>query len=150
MNKKTTLKSLAILAGLTEDQLAALDDFSEVVKCQKGERLFQVGNAASKVYFLLEGKISVQVQLSSRPETVSLVVLTKSGQLVGWSGMIEGAHYTATAVCMEDSKLLAIDGKQFAAVLEQDPKNGFAVMQRISFVISERMRNLQSVVLKTM
>lgn len=150
MNKKAALKSLGILAGLTEDQFDSLVGCTDEVKCSKGARLFQVGQAANQVYFLLEGKLSVQVQLSSRPETVSLVVLAQSGQLVGWSGMFEGAHYTATAVCVENSTLLAIDGKQFTAVIEQNPSTGFDVMRRISFVISERIRNLQSVVLKTM
>lgn len=150
MDKKAALRSLEILAGLKNEQFDTLDRFTEVVKCNQDGRLFQVGHAANQVYFLLDGKIGIQVQLSSRPETVSLVVLTKPGQLVGWSGMIEGAYYTATGVCMADSTLLGIDGKQFSAVLEENPTTGFAVMRRISFVISERMRNLQSVVLKTM
>lgn len=150
MDKRAALTSLDILEGMTDDQFAALEGFTEFVHCGKGEKLFQVGHAASQVYFLLEGKVGVQVQLSSRPETVSLVMLGKPGQLVGWSGMIEGAHYTATGICLEDTQLLALNGKQFVDLLEQHPETGFAVMRRISFVISERMRNLQSVVLKTM
>lgn len=150
MEKMAALTSLSMLDGLTAEQFSTLQTVSEVVNCTKGDKLFQVGQLASKVYFLLKGKISVQVQLSSRPETISLVVLGNPGQLVGWSGMIEGAHYTATGVCMEDSQLLAIDGMRFATLLEQHPETGFAVMRRISLVISERMRNLQSVVLKTM
>lgn len=150
MEKLAELTSLNMLEGLTPEQFSSLEAFTEVVTCAKGEKLFKVGQLASQMFFLLEGKISVQVLLSSRPETISLVVLATSGQLVGWSGLFEGAHYTASGVCMEDSKLLAIDGKQFMALLEQHPETGFAVMRRISFVISERMRNLQSVVLKTM
>lgn len=144
------LKSLELLEGLTGEQLSSLENITDVMECKKGEKLFQVGQAATQVFFLLQGKISVQVQLSSRPETVSLVVLGKPGQLVGWSGMFEGAYYTATGICLENSRLLAMEGRQFMSLLEQHPETGFAVMRGISFVISERMRNLQSVVLKTM
>ena len=150
MDKMAALKSLDLLEGLTENQLSSLETFTDVVDFKKGEKLFQVGQPATQVFFLLQGKVGIQVQLSSRPETVSLVVLGSAGQLVGWSGMIEGSHYTATGVCLEDSRLLALDGKQFMSLLEAHPEAGFAVMRRISFVISERMRNLQSVVLKTM
>jgi toluene monooxygenase system ferredoxin subunit len=150
MDKMAALTSLKMLDGLTAEQFSTLEQFTEVVNCTKDENLFKVGQAASQMYFLLDGKISVQVQLSSRPETVSLVVLANPGQLVGWSGLIEEAHYTATGLCMEDSQLLAIDGKQFMTLLEEHPKAGFAIMRRISLVISGRMRNLQSVVLKTM
>jgi len=58
--------------------------------------------------------------------------------------------YTASAVCQEDCRLLAFDGAAFRRVLENDPALGFTVMRRIAEVISQRLRLIQSIVLKTL
>lgn len=144
-----TLQAIDMFKALTEEQIATMETFSEVITCKKDEKLFQVGHLAKYIYVLLDGKVSIQVQLSSRPENMSIVVLQKFGQLVGWSGLMGGSHYTANGVCLEDSQLLRVDGREFMSLLEQHPETGFIVMREISMVISQRLRNLQSVVLKT-
>lgn len=149
MDKMETLKSIKILAGLEQEQFDMLLPFSEIVEKKKGEMLFQVGGEAKEVFFLLEGKISINVKLSSRPETVGIVVLQQPGQLVGWSGLIGGSHYTASGLCQEDTKFLSVQGAELMKVLEHNTCAGFEVMREISKVISTRIRNLQSVVLKT-
>ena len=150
MDKFDTLRSINTLSGLSDKLVKILEGFTEFVDYEAGDKLFQVGDAASSIFLLIKGKLGIQVQLSSRPETVSIVVLQNFGQLVGWSGLMEEAHYTATGICLEDSQLIQIDGIEFMELLEQNPEEGFLVMREISKVISGRMRNLQSVVLKTM
>ena len=149
MDIKEALKSIQILDGLEEDQIEMLLPHTDVVERKNGEILFSVGDEATCVFFLLEGKLSIQVKLSSRPETVGIVVLQNFGQMVGWSGLIGSSYYTAAGLCQADSKLLCIKGTELMKVLEQNPCTGFAVMREISKVISSRIRNLQSVVLKT-
>jgi toluene monooxygenase system ferredoxin subunit len=149
MDKKETLKSIELLAGLEDEQFDLLLPYTEIVEKKKDEALFKVGEEADEVYILLEGKISIQAKLSSRPETVGIVVLRNHGQLVGWSGLMGGSHYTASAICQEDTRLLGVNGPELMKVLEHNTCAGFEVMREISKVISTRIRNLQSVVLKT-
>jgi CRP-like cAMP-binding protein len=149
MDTKEALKSIQILDGLEEEQYEMLLPDTEIVEKKEGETLFSVGDEASCIFFMLEGKLSIQVKLSSRPETVGIVVLQNFGQMVGWSGLIGGSYYTAAGVCQADTKLLCIKGTELMKVLEHNPCTGFAVMREISQVISSRIRNLQSVVLKT-
>lgn len=149
MDVKATLKSIELFNGLTEDQFEMLVPSAEVVSVPKDKNLFAVGQEAKDIYVLLEGKLSIQVKLSSRPETVGIVVLQNRGQLVGWSGLMGSSHYTAAGLCLEESSLLRVNGKALMEVLESNPCTGFLVMREISKVISNRIRNLQSVVLKT-
>lgn len=149
MGIKETIRSISLLKSLTDEQIALIENHSEVITCAEGEKLFKVGQVAQNIYILLDGKVSIQVQLSSRPENMSIAVLQKFGQLVGWSGMMGGSHYTANGVCMAESRLLKLDGQKLMSALEHDPVTGFEVMREISAVISQRLRNLQSVVLKT-
>lgn len=149
MEMKEMIRSIGLFESLTDEQIEMMQTYTEVVDFTSGEKLFQVGSEAKNMYVLLEGKVSIQVQLSSRPENMSIVVLQKPGQLVGWSGLMGGAHYSASGVCLEESRLLRIDGRQLLQTLEQNTEAGFKVMYEIATVISQRLRNLQSVVLKT-
>lgn len=149
MEMEDKIRSIELFESLTDEQIEMMQAYTEVVNFRNGEKLFQVGHSAKSIFVLLEGKVSIQVQLSSRPETMSIVVLQKAGQLVGWSGLMGGAHYSASGVCLEDSQLLKIDGQEFIQTLQKYPEAGFGVMVEIAKVISQRLRNLQSVVLKT-
>ena len=111
--------------------------------------LFREGDVGTQLYILLEGRVSIQVKLSSRPESLAVASLSQYGQLVGWSGLIH-ANYTASAVCDTDSRLLTIDANELSALLRENPEAGFPVMEQVAITISERLRNIQRVVLKTL
>jgi CRP-like cAMP-binding protein len=145
-----TLSKLSLFAELTEEQLAPLAELAEEVSCPAGQVLFSEGARATQLYVLAEGQVSIEVQLSSRPENLRVAMLTQPGQLVGWSGVLTGEHYTASAVCQSPSKLLAFDGHAFLSLMGVDCQMGFTIMHRIAEVISGRLRNVQRVVLKTL
>ena len=149
MENKEILQGFDLFGGLTEEQFEKLAMATELVEKNQDEVLFHVGEEAEDIFILLDGKVNIQVKLTSRPETVGIVVLQNRGQLVGWSGLFEGSYYTARAICLEDSRLMKVNGKKLMDVLESDQAAGFEVMREISKVISTRIRNLQSVVLKT-
>lgn len=150
MAEDINLKEIELFAALTDKQVEQVSDLAEIETYAKDSKLFQVGDEAKDIYILLDGKVSIQVQLSSRPEKVDIVMLGQKGQLIGWSGLMGVSHYTASGICQADCKLLRINGPKFMEVLKADKEAGFDVLQEIITIISNRLRNLQSVVLKTM
>jgi CRP-like cAMP-binding protein len=150
MEIKDKLKNIELFSSLTQKQMDQLVGISEIVSFPSGEKLFKVGEEAKNIFIMLEGKASIQVSLSSRPEMVSIVILSKFGQLIGWSGLMGPSYYTADAICVEDSNFLMIKGEEFFEILKQDREAGFDVLKGIISIVSERLRNIQRVVLKTM
>jgi CRP-like cAMP-binding protein len=150
MTTAQDLAQLDLFADLPEEWLADFAALAEEVTCPPGETLFCEGCAAERVYVLLEGKVTIRVGLSSRPEDVMVASLSQPGQLVGWSGAMQPDNYSASAVCQEETRLLAFDGARFMDVLRSHPPAGLVLMQRIAHTISGRLRNLQRVVLKTL
>jgi CRP-like cAMP-binding protein len=59
-------------------------------------------------------------------------------------------HYTSSAECDEDAQLLIIPAGSFMNLLEKDPASGFIVMQRITEIIADRLRNSRQALLKTL
>jgi len=150
MAEKLNLREIELFAGLTDSQFDELKGLMTVKEYKKGSNLFQTGEKAEDIFVLLDGKVSIQVKLSSRPEIIDIVMLSKKGQLIGWSGLMGESYYTASGICQEASTLLQINGQEFMNVLLADKEASFMVLQKIMAVISTRLRNLQSVVLKTM
>jgi CRP-like cAMP-binding protein len=144
------LSQSGLFEGLTEERLRAVVGISEEVMCQQGEILFWEGDPAESIYILLEGEINVYVQLSSRPERVTVSIISQPYQALGWSGLVAPHAYTASGLCETDSRLVAIDGEALMEVLRGDPAMGFVVMGRIAEVMSSRMRNTRSALLKTL
>jgi CRP-like cAMP-binding protein len=139
-----------LFAGLPESHLAPFAALAEEITCAAGNALFREGEEASRLYILLSGKISVQVQPTSLTHPLTIVSLSTFGQLVGWSGFMQPNYYTASAVCLEDCRLLAFNGAAFNRILEDDPALGLPIMRRIAEVISQRLRLIESIVLKTL
>jgi len=143
------LSQFGLFTGLPEQQLEPIVDICEEIACSQGEVLFREGSKAERLYILLEGKVLIQVKLTSRPESLTVASVNLPGQTLGWSGAMAPHHYTASGVCEVNSRLVALDGRAFMQILEQDPEMGFVVIRRIAEVISSRLRNARSVLLKT-
>jgi CRP-like cAMP-binding protein len=144
------LSQTTLFEGLTEEQLKAVADHSEEITCQQGEMLFWEGDVAELLYILVEGELDVFVQLSSRPERVTVSVISQPYQTLGWSGLVAPHVYTASALCEVDCHLVAIDGVELIEVLKADTAMGFTVMGRIAEMMSNRMRNTRFALLKTL
>jgi CRP-like cAMP-binding protein len=139
--KSQLLSQAEFFEGLSVEQLATIADQCEEVSCRQGEVLFRVGHKAERLYILSEGEIQISIQLSSRPERLTMSVIDEPGQVLGWSALVAPYQYTASALCKTDGRLLAIDGQALMQVLKQDPTMGFVIVQRLVEVIGARLRH---------
>ena len=142
------LACLPLFKGVPEDYLEKFTHCWEELEVKAGESLFCEGCEADKFYILLEGNVSLWMQLSSRPESLVLGVINKFGQSFGWSVVLEAAHYTASADAKEDSRILAIRGEDFRNFLNRDKEIGFDIAMRMVGIVSSRLRYYR-VLLKT-
>jgi len=97
--------------------------------------LFRKGEEADSLYILEEG--SVKLVIKDRG-TITFA-LDQSGEVFGWSSMIESGHYTSTGVCATDSKVLKIDRDKLNRIFDRHPDVGLEVLKRLAAVISRRL-----------
>ena len=116
----------------------------------QGDVIFREGEQADKLHFLLAGEIVLKVKLTSRPESISVSVVSQKFESFGWSGIVPPYHYTASAICEADCKVMTIPGEEFMKVLSENPAAGFTVMQRLTELIASRLRNSRQALLKTL
>ena len=116
----------------------------------KGDFIFKEGDEATCLHILISGIIGLRVNLTSRPESITVSIVKNAYESFGWSGVVPPYHYTATAECLEESKVVDIPGDKLMEILSQDPQSGFIVMQRITEIIANRLGNSRQALIKTL
>lgn len=150
MKIKDELQKVDVLSGLSSAQLEKIAQISEVRSYREDEKVHEESKQANELYVLINGQIELQVQLTTHNERITVGVINRSNQCFGWSGVISPHYYTAAAICRQDSDVIAIDGQKLLSILEDEPAAGFMVMKGIAQIISSRLRNCRSALLKTL
>ena len=61
------------------------------------------------------------------------------GEAFGWSSLIGGNEYSASAECIESTKLLRTDNEKFKRVLDQDPSSGVIFFKQLASTLGHRL-----------
>ena len=144
------LAEFDLFKEVSKDTLKEVADICESIKVNKGDFVFREGETADKLHLLVSGDIALRVNLTSRPDSVTVSFVNRPHQTLGWSGVVSPNHYTASAFCEEDSELVAIPSDKFMQLLDKYPEAGFKIMLRITTIISDRLRNSRQALLKTL
>lgn len=106
-------------------------------KHSKGTVLFNKGEAAEALYILEHGTVDLEIGGGKR-----VYRLTAPGEIFGWSGLVENAGYTATAIAGTDIQAVKIDTRQLNRVLTAHPLFGLTVYRRLCAVFNKRLSNI--------
>jgi CRP-like cAMP-binding protein len=150
MTSTALLSEFSLFKGLPETLLKKIAAIGDEASAAKGDFIFREGEKAGKLHFLISGSIALRVKRTSKPQYVTVSFVSKPYESFGWSGIVPPYHYTASAECEEGTKFLVISSGPFMKLLEQNPESGFKVMQHITEIIADRLRNSRQALLKTM
>ncbi len=150
MATNVPLSEFALFRNLPEELLDKIAALGEEVTFSQGDFIFREGEKADKLHFLLDGQVVLKVNLTSRPESITVSAVGQNYEGFGWSGIVPPYHYTASAICETDCKVLTIPGDGFMKLLEGNPVAGFTVMQRLTELVASRLRNSRQALLKTL
>jgi CRP/FNR family cyclic AMP-dependent transcriptional regulator len=150
MATNAPLSEFALFQNLPEELLEKVAKIGDEATFSQGDYIFREGDEADKLHFLLNGEIVLKVKLTSRPESITVSAVSQQYESFGWSGIVPPYHYTASAVCEADCKIMTIPGKGFLELLSENPEAGFLVMQRLTELVASRLRNSRQALLKTL
>jgi len=74
--------------------------------------------------------------------------LKRTGEIFGWSALVEGGRSTATAECLEDSRILSFQRKDLEKLFARQPQLGYEFMKRLARLIYRRLENTRNLLLK--
>ena len=110
-------------------------DMSQMISHQKGDILFREKDQANYFYILLNGR----VKLSIGEAEEAVYDAKENGEAFGWSSLIGSDKYSASAQCVEPTKLLKTDSIRLRDVLEKDPINGSIFFRQLAATLGKRL-----------
>lgn len=126
------LDSQALLAGLSEGELAELRGFGIERRFHTGERIIAAGEPASSIFFLLSGMVSVKL-----PSGVRLASLAH-GMVFGEMALLEQVRSAdvwadTTTACLE------LPLERFNVFCERHGRSGHQIMSNLAMLLSKRL-----------
>ncbi len=123
------------LRDVSPASLAKIARIAERESFAEGDAIYQLGDPAEDLFIVESGRIRFALGVGNRGGTSGSVI--SQGQVVGWAAVLEDQpRRLATAVCLEDSQVIRINGAKLLAVFDHDTTSGYAVMRRLATMIA--------------
>lgn len=129
------IRQSELLMGTSMDFIKKFMDMSQMVSYEKGDVLFREKDPALYFYVLLNG----QVKLGVGEGEQTVYDIRKNGEAFGWSSLIGRDRYSASAVCIEPTKLLKTNSEKLRKELENDPRNGIVFFKQLAATLGNRL-----------
>lgn len=132
-----------IFMGLCQDNLLAIAEFCQEETYDEGQALLVEGDPADRLFIIERGKVALEknVQLGrhSTPRNATIDYLNAS-KIAGFSALVDPFVYSTSAICVEPTRVIVIDGVAIRAYLEEQPDVGYKVMGTMNALIARRYR----------
>lgn len=105
------------------------------ISCKKGLFLFKKGDITHHFYTLIQGEFRLTIGDSDQ----HVYTVRYPGEIFGWSSIVGGSTYSATAVCTKQSELLRFDRDSLVALLGRHPESGFLFYKKVAEMLGKRL-----------
>ena len=136
------IKQSELFMGTSMDFVKKFMDISEMSSHKKGEILFRENDPANFFFILLNGRVKLSV---GQPKQV-VYNAARNGEAFGWSSLIGGAVYSASAECLEPTKLLKTDSNKLSGILAKDADNGLIFFKQLAATLGKRLLETYKVI----
>ncbi len=130
-------------SALPWEDLLAIAAFCHEETVQTGAAVLVEGKPADRLYVVERGKLALEkrVQLGrhSTPRNATIDYVGP-GRSAGFSTLVRPFVYSTSAIAVEPTRILVIDGQKLRQFLEDRPAAGLKVMQTLAALIGGRYR----------
>ncbi|MBV8384244.1 MAG: Crp/Fnr family transcriptional regulator [Planctomycetaceae bacterium] len=135
---QAALGRLAFAEEFSPDQMARLAELTTRVQWEAGDVVFREGEVGIELYVVEEGRVDLVVSVPGRG-TVRLQAVGP-GEIFGWSSVYYMRPKTASALVVEPTRALALNGVMLRALCDSDFQLGYVITRRLLRVASERLK----------
>lgn len=134
------LKKLELFDTLAEKQLEEIAEITEKKSYKKHSHVYERGNGAKHLFVVNKGLVSLR-RIDPGDEFGIAFETREAGELFGAASFMKPQEYTLTAICMEDTEVMAIDADKLFELCEKDPLLGYQLMLKIAQIYFERYKS---------
>jgi len=159
MIEKNVLEAFSIFSDTPPETLMEIAQLGQILEFDKDQTIFRDGDVAADLYGVVDGEVELGIavqdkilkadmqyeeSLQTRIETIENVIIVESidpGEIFGWSAFINPRLYTSDATCSQPARIISLPADELKSIFTQNPQVGIVFMERLSEVISRRLRN---------
>lgn len=106
-----------------------------------GQEIFTEGDQANFLPFVLSGK--VKMVRFPEPGKEVIIGVFSAGEVFAIPPALDGKRFPATAIAMEESKILLLPQKEFRSLMASSPTFSAAIMERMCGLLRQRTETVQ-------
>jgi len=116
-----------------EEDRRELAKLVDELQFEKGARLFETGDRGEELYIVHTGKVEIYI----RNVTGEKIILTvaEQGDLFGEVSLVDRGPRTATAIALEDTKLIVLDRENLLVYFRSKPDAAFDMIAAMGAMI---------------
>ncbi|MDR7522283.1 MAG: FAD-dependent oxidoreductase [Armatimonadota bacterium] len=147
MIERDALDRCSLFAGLSSSARDLVASLGRVATFQVGQRVFNAGEEARHLYIVHEGRVALEMlppREDGEPPRPVVVTVLGPGDALGWSAVVPPYVFTVSAVCVDPTVLVAIEGKVLRRLMSLDWEVGYHIMAGLVDLIESRMAHLRA------
>ncbi|HJW89530.1 MAG TPA: ATP-binding protein [Anaerolineales bacterium] len=142
--KAERLRHSEIFGDLGDEDLMAIAEFCREETHREGDLVLAEDEPADRLFIVERGKLAlekkIQIGRHSTPRNATIGYVDP-GKWAGFSALTFPHIYSTSAVCIEPTRLITVDGVALRAYLQAHPAAGIKVMNSLAALIGDRYRS---------
>jgi CRP/FNR family transcriptional regulator len=111
--------SVPLFAGLRDEDRQALAPLCRIRGYEKGETIFNEGDPADRIHFVVLGRVKIVKAAGDRDVIIEIL---GPGEPVGAVAVFERRPFPASAIALEGSSILTVPEREFFQLVESRPE----------------------------
>lgn len=139
-----TLQKSSFFKGVSPGQRKKIATLCKPLSYALGDKVFAQGDLGEHLYLIVEGQVVLErsVNLASRRGRVAIEQLGRNRFFGCWSTLLSEPHVLlSSAVCLEDTTVLAFKGETLRSLMESDLALGFTLLEKLCFLMRNRIQH---------
>jgi signal transduction histidine kinase len=132
-----------IFGEVSTADLLAIAEFCREETYDDGNPVLVENDPADKLYIVERGKLALEKRIQIGRHSTrrnAIIGYVGPGEMAGFSTLTLPNTYTTSAVCVEPTRVIMVDGVALRSYLESHPAAGLQVMNTLAALISGRYR----------
>ena len=134
------LKQIKIFSAFADEELADLADITEKMAYNNQEIIYNRNDEARYLFVITSGTVSLRL-LGPEDKVGIAFERRKRGEMFGVAIFMEPRKYTLTALCLEDTEVLAIDGDSLKELCSKRPGIGYKLLIKVAQIYLDRYKH---------
>ena len=132
-----------VFTGLPDEDLIAIAGFSREVSYPESEFLLREGQPAEALFVVERGKLALEKKVQPGRHTTprsATIGYVGPRHVAGFSTLTPPYIYSTSAVCLEPTRVITVDGSGLRTYLQAHPAAGLIVMNSLAALVADRYR----------